>query len=554
MIQYPMKKQEHKGIEKRISSLLFVLTACILFVGIGCRAAGNPPPGGGDGPGNGDGSGGLPTYEGHTLNWNDEFNGDAIDTAVWRYDEDGADGGSGWGNREVQFYSGASGNNAYIEDGSLVIEARAESRGGHAYTSARLHTHGSRSVGYGILEARIRQPNKNGQPGRGIFPAFWLLGDSFNGWGHTQYGGNTPWPPAGEIDVMEVLATVPSPGNFHETHGSLHWQVENLDRDCRLPYQSFARPVRHCSTTGDTTPSPDIYQNYHTYGIQWTPTSIRWYVDRTTVNEVDITSSQLDEFRQPFFVLFNVAVGALGGTPFPSDYPQKMYIDWVRYYRCDTEDCPTIETPGNDFDPFLRATRSTGNFAGVTWDSTSAFDATAYTTMDFYYRLAAGAPDFFVQLDEVPNTTACAIAPAEFNNSNATAAAFAPYTLKKDNIWQRVRIPLAAFTTANAGIKCNANTMFAPSTTGVNVGSLRNIFSFFLNGSGTVDIDEIMLTGGAGVTPLVLFSSSVSENIPTGFAIGFANDGEFTLRVLDRGGRIGATTAVDTAYEDRENE
>ena len=80
------------------------------------------------------------TAGGWHLVWSDEFNqpdGSAPDTTKWGYDV----GGNGWGNNELEYYTART-NNARIEDGKLVIEARKESYGGKEITSARLLTQG----------------------------------------------------------------------------------------------------------------------------------------------------------------------------------------------------------------------------------------------------------------------------------------------------------------------------------------------------------------------------------------------------------------------------
>jgi hypothetical protein len=70
--------------------------------------------------------------------WNDEFNqpdGSSPDPTKWCYDT----GGGGWGNGELEFYTGRT-NNARIVGGQLVIEADQESTNGYSYTSARMKT------------------------------------------------------------------------------------------------------------------------------------------------------------------------------------------------------------------------------------------------------------------------------------------------------------------------------------------------------------------------------------------------------------------------------
>ena len=105
--------------------------------------------------------------EGWTLVWRDEFDATEIDLSKWAFEVNG----QGGGNNELQYYTERS-ENARIENGSLVIEARAESYTGadgtRNYTSARLRTAHQGDWTYGRMEARIRLPE-----GQGIWPAFW---------------------------------------------------------------------------------------------------------------------------------------------------------------------------------------------------------------------------------------------------------------------------------------------------------------------------------------------------------------------------------------------
>src|SRR5207244_544098 len=71
------------------------------------------------------------------LVWHDEFDGVALDTNRWVRET----GGNGWGNGELEFYTNRV-ENARLENGYLVIEARREPFGNQAYTSARLKTQG----------------------------------------------------------------------------------------------------------------------------------------------------------------------------------------------------------------------------------------------------------------------------------------------------------------------------------------------------------------------------------------------------------------------------
>lgn len=99
--------------------------------------------------------------------WNDEFNYSGLpNSQKWSYDV----GGSGWGNNELQYYTENRTENARVESGKLVIEARKESYNGKEYTSARLVSRQKGDWLYGRIEAYAKLPS-----GRGTWPAFWML-------------------------------------------------------------------------------------------------------------------------------------------------------------------------------------------------------------------------------------------------------------------------------------------------------------------------------------------------------------------------------------------
>src|SRR2546430_2833478 len=90
---------------------------------------------------------------GWQLVWHDEFDGALLDAGKWVRET----GGGGWGNGELEFYTGR-GDNARIADGHLVIEARCETFSNRAYTSARLKTQGLGAWRQGRIESLIKIP------------------------------------------------------------------------------------------------------------------------------------------------------------------------------------------------------------------------------------------------------------------------------------------------------------------------------------------------------------------------------------------------------------
>jgi len=243
------------------------------------------------------------TPKGYTLVWSDEFNGkngSPPDAAKWTYDI----GGSGWGNRELEYYTNRA-ENARIERGKLVITARAESYSGpdgakFNYTSARLKTQGLFAQAYGRFEARIKIP-----AGQGIWPAFWMLGNNLNSVG---------WPKCGEIDNMEHI------NNALVNVGTIHWADVNGNH------------VQYGNPSGNLD-----YSQYHIYAVEWDNAAIRWYVDGVKYNEANILNNinNTGAFQNPFFLIYNMAVGgAYPGNPDASTvFPQQLLVDYVRVYH-----------------------------------------------------------------------------------------------------------------------------------------------------------------------------------------------------------------------------
>ena len=240
------------------------------------------------------------TYEGYALAWNDEFDGSEIDAANWVFETGtGCPNICGWGNNELQFYRK---ENAWVEDGTLTIEARNENYSGSNYTSARLKTQTKRSFRYGRIDIRALLPK-----GQGIWPALWMLGDNI-----TSVG----WPGCGEIDIMEMVG---GDGRENQVHGTLHYDDNG-----------------HVYTGGSYTLSAGYFnEEYHVFTIIWDQSSIRWLVNDIQFHEIDITPAHMAEFHEKFFLIFNVAVGGnWPGSPNATTvFPQQMIVDYIRVFQ-----------------------------------------------------------------------------------------------------------------------------------------------------------------------------------------------------------------------------
>jgi beta-glucanase (GH16 family) len=241
------------------------------------------------------------------LTWSDEFNaadGTLPDPAKWGFDL----GGDGWGNKELESYTSRP-VNVQQKGGNLVITAMKEDYTGkdgveRPYTSARIKTKGLFSQAYGRVEARMQLPL-----GKGIWPAFWMLGDDI---------GTAGWPKSGEIDIMENI------GEAGRVYSTLHGPGYSGGHAISAKYPLPAGEV--------------VNTGFHVYAVEWSPNNIRFYFDDKLIAErtpADLPAGAKWVYDHPFFVILNVAVGgAWPGNPDETTaFPQKMLVDYVRVYE-----------------------------------------------------------------------------------------------------------------------------------------------------------------------------------------------------------------------------
>lgn len=232
----------------------------------------------------------------------DEFDTEgAPNSSLWNYDIGRGPNGDGWGNQELQYYTNNP-ENVRIENGFLLITAKEEALDGALYTSARLKTQGIFEQQYGRFEARIRMPY-----GKGLWPAFWLLGNDCD---------VNEWPLCGEIDIMEYVGDRPTTV-FGSVHGPGYSAGQAETKEYSLLNGRF-----------DT--------GFHVFGIEWGPNYVNYYVDGDLYNQITPDDVEGDwVFDHPFYIIINMAVGGLlpGSPNEETEFPQTMVIDYVRVYQ-----------------------------------------------------------------------------------------------------------------------------------------------------------------------------------------------------------------------------
>lgn len=198
-----------------------------------------------------------------------------------------------WGGRN----NGGTGERQYYADnafnfinGRLMIRATKTAQGGFPYTSGMISSYGKFSQKYGYFEMRAKMPK-----GKGMWPAFWLLPDTGK------------WPP--EIDIVEFL------GHYTTTsYLTLHYINSSGKADGIGSYYAG---------------SPDLTLDYHTYAVDWRPTSITWYVDG--VQRFQVTKNIPAE---KMYIIANLAVGGNwpGSPDSTTKWPGDFMIEYIRAY------------------------------------------------------------------------------------------------------------------------------------------------------------------------------------------------------------------------------
>ena len=248
---------------------------------------------------------------GWRLVWADEFNYQGLpDPKKWDYEEGFIRNG------EPQYYTRGRLENARVENGTLIIEARKEpfrnphnqsaARKGAAqkesadYTSASLITWHRADWRYGRMEIRAKMPL-----GLGTWPAFWMMGVNRDKVG---------WPACGEIDIMEFWARRP-----HEMTSTVHWRKDG----------------KHQQDGGRVT-VPESLGDFHVYALEWNDERMDFFCDGQKYHTVPL--AKLDDkgdnaFRKPHYILLNLALEGRGKKIDDQSFPQRFVVDYVRVYE-----------------------------------------------------------------------------------------------------------------------------------------------------------------------------------------------------------------------------
>ena len=254
------------------------------------------------------------------LVWSDEFNGHGEpDKEVWNFERGFVR------NQEDQWYQK---ENAFMQDGALVIEARKEHRPNPTYdpesrhwgrkrefieySSACITSARKKMFLYGRMEVRAKIPVAGG-----AWPAIWTL------------GSGVEWPSCGEIDVMEYYRIGGVPHILANAAWGNDRKYDAVWNSTKIPYSHF-------------TDKDSLWaEKFHVWRMDWDENNIRIYLDDELLNDIPLSTTingSIGNFENPFhkpqYILLNLALGGInGGFIDDSALPMRYEIDYVRIYQ-----------------------------------------------------------------------------------------------------------------------------------------------------------------------------------------------------------------------------
>ena len=265
------------------------------------------------------------------LTYADDFNGTELDPEQWRVrddtflnqdaayiDKDNVSVHDGYldimGKREPLANWRSNPNSLYGEENRVraystgYVDSIKTAGSGNEASDARF------SQKYGYFEARLWVPSANTMS-QGVWPAFWLRADN----------------DLGEIDVMESYGAPTTRAGGFDPSPSYEWNS----------WQDTSQKSTKAHFLGRPQVAAPIYQSWHTFGVNWSPTCLRYTMDGKTVGIARPIAGETPyingtTFDSPFHIRLNMQIGShYWGWPDPSVTNDEFHykIDWVRVYQ-----------------------------------------------------------------------------------------------------------------------------------------------------------------------------------------------------------------------------
>ena len=224
----------------------------------------------------------TPKKLGYQLVWEDEFNGDKLDTTKWKV--------RGVGPRAIAYVSEEA---VQVEDGYLKLFALKQD---DKMLGSAVGTQDLVMAKYGYYECRAQL-----QKSQGVWAAFWLQSTDIS-------KGEDPSIYGAEIDVMEFFKKL---GKDIVSH-NVHWAYGPNQQTTR-GMQSYLKGVS---------------EGFHTFSLEWLPDKYIFYIDGYKFYEVTKGISNIEEYM-------------ILSMEYPGDkkdiqktkFPDVFIVDYVKVYQ-----------------------------------------------------------------------------------------------------------------------------------------------------------------------------------------------------------------------------
>lgn len=252
-------------------------------------------------------TGSLTTYggnyfDGYELVFSDEFNAKDINTKTWMVEKGAM---VGYGDAAALMYLNPG--NVKSNGSDAIIRTDLTDEG---YRSGHITTEDSFSFKYGYVEAKVSFRTA---------PGLWLKMILTN----QNDDGDT----ISQIDVFNSLGSTDS---VFASAGSLP------KKDYYSHYLKFNEPSYEANRTGALMTEGEFNEEqYHTFGVEWTPEYIRFFLDGVSYGTVEIGSNKYKDLNTEMYIDF---IGGVNMTETVANdevamWPINLNIDWVRVYQ-----------------------------------------------------------------------------------------------------------------------------------------------------------------------------------------------------------------------------
>ncbi len=222
----------------------------------------------------------------------DEFEDMSLDTAKWFPTN------PSWEGRQPAFFSE---NNVIVKDGKLNLVMKTEEpskelkeKGFHTFSTAAVRS--KILIKYGYFEIKSKAMKSNGSSG------FWFFNQTPDLWT--------------EIDVFEICG------------------VGDRENQYNMNIHVFRTPLKdeHWSRGSEWRAPYHFADDFHVFGLEWTPYIIRWYVDGVAIKTEENT-----HWHQPLTVNFDAETQpGWFGLPDEKDLPSIFSIEYIRSWKYKT--------------------------------------------------------------------------------------------------------------------------------------------------------------------------------------------------------------------------